>query len=375
MAIEQLLNDFNKVFGENTIRLGSNVEPIHKIPTGNPAFDYVSDGGVPINRITELLGLEASTKTFHSLLSVREFQRTDWSDVTPNVIKQVIYKEKTVKTKDGVNVIPIVESIVSNRRDRPTPTRKLCAFIDFEGTFVKEWAIAMGVDVEGLIYCKPSTLEQAVDIASALLSNEDICLVVFDSMVAGGAAGEVEKSAEDNQMAQNARFWNKSIRTLQSAMNRNPKDHVTLIIINSYSTKVGYVMGDPLVPKNGIQIKLAKSLSVAFSPLKKIVEKVGGEDIVVGRNINVENLKNKCGKALRKSSFFFQTSDTPNAKAGTIDNVGTLVELGCKFNLIERAGAWFTYGENRAQGLEGLKKMLTEKKLIGKLSSEVYEKF
>ena len=176
-------------------------------------------------------------------------------------------------------------------------------------------------------------------------------------------------------MAANARFWNRAMSKFQDSINKNTEP-VTIIMINTYYQKVGMVFGDGKVAKNGEGIAYKKSLSVTLSALKNIKEKVDGDEIVIGRNINIECTKNKGGQAFRKTSFFFPIADTDEYTAGVIDEIGCLMELGAKFNLVSRTGAWFSYGGVKAQGLAGLRNVLNDNvELLNQLREEVYENF
>lgn len=372
-----LLSKINAAYKTPVIRTASELPNVFKIPLGNPAFDYVTGGGLPVNRFIEFIGLEASTKTYHALLAAKEFQKVDWGShtkdtpPTPNGIRKVSYK--TVPTKDG-SLVKLPEKIIPTRRGA-TPVLKHVAYVDFEHTFDLRWAEYLGVDVDGLLYVCPDSASQGVDIVDTLLSDETISLVIIDSIHAVGSDAETEASMENEQMASNARFWNKAFRKFQSALNRNPGIATTCLVINSYSTKVGFVMGNPLTPKNGIGLKHAKALSVSFTALKTISEKVEGVDTVIGRNVKLETLKSKVGEPFRESSFFFYSTDAGDHKKGTLDADMALLDLGVKFGIVERKGAFYNYGGHKSQGIENFKNDLQTTGLLENLRDEVYQKF
>lgn len=371
-GLNALLTALQDKYGDE-VTTADKLAGMRKILLKNPAFDYASDGGIPINRITELIGEFSSTKTLHMLFAAREFQHYDWANDVQGAFSQIIYEDK--KTKNGT--IKLIKDVKLRKGYRPklTPKAKRVAVIDVEGTFDPSWAEKQGVDVEGIIIVRPSSLESAVDITEALLSDSDICLVLFDSMQAVGSQAETDKSMEDEQMAANARFWNKAMRKLQNAINKNEDADVTLIAVNGFYDKVGFVMGDPMVIKNGQQMKFAKSLSMYFRPLKPITEKFEGEDTVVGRNVNITNLKSKVGTPFRKSTFYLQIIDDEanGLSAGSIDTNRSLLELGIRFGFVMRSGAWFEYKGKKCNGMDALLTALdADPELLLSLNKDVY---
>ena len=206
----------------------------------------------------------------------------------------------------------------------------------------------------------------------ALLSDESISLIVFDSLSAVGTDDEIDKSMEDQQMASGARFWNKACRKFQAAMNGNPHKEATLLVINSAYQKTGIAYGDPEVIRNGEQLKRTKSLSVRFKALKKINGKTDEGDIVVGRNIAIECIKNKCGVNGRSANFFYAFVDYGNVHAYHTDSAGQIVDLGMKFGLVERKGAWYSYDDVRISGMDNFVEELVRSEKIRELENDVY---
>lgn len=392
MAVGKLISELTKAYGKPVIYSASDVPAVMKIPSGNPAFDYVSGGGFPVNRITELIGAEASTKSLHTYLALIAFQKTDWSEViTPGAIRSIEWRRVSASVKAAAkkpkkgekaavedapseaSAITFTEvGKVTAVRGVRDPVVKRVALIDTEGTFDPAWAARWGVDLEGLLHVVPETLAQGVDIADALLRDPEISLVVIDSMSAVGAAAEVDNSMEDEQMALNARFWNKAVRKFQAALNANPSKHVSLIMVNTLTNKVGFVLGNPETPKNGTGIKYAKSLSIQFRG-GKIHETDGEQE---GRMFHLKNLKSKVGQPFREFSFFYSLSDTGSMKANTIDITGAIVELAVYFKLVERSGAWYSYGDFKQSGLEKFKAALqANPSVIEELKKKVYARF
>ena len=332
--LDELLTKLGKAFGKHSICLGSDIPPPRQIETGSFGFDYVTGGGVPINRITELVGKEHSTKTLHALLAAAAFQKHNWGTVKNPIAKKV-------------------------------------AWIDTEHTFTKEWATKHGVDNKNLIYSQPASLEDAGDIMNALLAQEDVSLVVFDSMAAVGAKDEIDKSLSDEaKMANNARFWNRAIRCAQSSLNKNNKRDTTLIVVNGMYEKVGLVFGDPSVTKNGNQLKYAKSMSVKFYAQKPKVSKIDGEEAIFGTQVSFECLKNKMSKPFKKAEAFYSLNDSSGIPYGTFDNESSMLELLCRNGIISKKASWYLYQEIKEQG--GEKFMLAAKKYIQEFKTQLY---
>lgn len=383
-SISNTLLSLAKKFGGGTIVSATQVPNVYKIPTGNLGFDFVTTGGIPVNRITEVFGDYSSLKTLHAILAMASFQRQNWADRENGhkAINRIEYKfTKHVFKEDGEEVehtIAQIVNIIPRRGYKQDIVAKRVAFVDYEGTFDKVRAKALGVDLEGLLYICPATPSEGVDIIDALLSDPEICLVVIDSISAVGADSETDSSMEDQQMAANARFWNKAFRKFQAAINRNPEKDVTLFVINSAYEKVGMVFGDPTKVKNGVQLRLAKSMSIQHTALKEIPGKdAKGNDVIIGKHIKLKNVKNKTGRPLLETTFFFNYIDDPatGELAGTPSQKEQLVELGTRLGLVERAGSWFQYKDFRGQGIEGLIKVLIENDALKGLKDELYALF
>lgn len=370
--INELIAKLNTAYGAGVVVLASDIGNVDKVPLKNPAFDYVSTGGVPVGRISEFIGAESSLKSYHTYLAMREFQYTNWGTFQPGAIQSIEWDVKEVKTKTGVMRLATVKSVKAVR-GVTDPVVKRVALIDVEGTFDVAWAAKCGVDVEGLIIVQPTTLASAVDIADSLLRDPEICLVVLDSMSAVGSDSETEKSMEDDQMAVNARFWNRAVRKFQAALNSNRTGQATLIAVNTLTNKVGFVMGNPETPKNGTGIKYGKSLSVQFTGLKRI--EVDG--VPQGRNYKVECLKSKVGTPFRVANFYFSLVDDGKYPGkDKIDEFGTLLDLAVAAGIVTRTGAWYNYGEIKAQGVEKFKEEILKSSLLSKnLQKEVYNVF
>ena len=377
VTLNDTLTALTKRYGKVVVKSASDLAPARRIRSEVPAYDYVSGGGYAVNRIIEHYGDYSSLKSYMAYIGIGKFQKYDWANDVPDVIKGVSFKSSKSKSKDASLedlMLKEISGVSLKRGYKPLkkPRVKRCVLIDIEGTYDKAWGEKLGIDNEALLYLQPGSLNQAVDIAIALLSDDNISLVVIDSMVAIGADAETDKSMEDNQMSVNALFWNRATRNLQAAINRNPENDITLICMNGYYDKVGVSFGNPEQVKNGKQFSLAKSVSVRFTPLKEI--KV--DDVTVGRNISLKNKKNKGGRQYMDVTLYFSYIDDGSVKAGTTDVTNQLIELGLKFEIIDRKGSTYSYKDFSAVGMEKFKTKLEEDtETISNLKEEVYAKF
>lgn len=237
----------------------------------------------------------------------------------------------------------------------------------------------LGIDNDALIYVQPESLNKGVDIIEALLRDEDVCLIVIDSMVAVGSDAEMDKSMEDEQMAVNARFWNKATRKMQNAINGNPEKDITLIGINAAYDKVGIAFGNPEKVKNGKQWSLAKSVSIRSTALKEIKAKSedGGKETSVGRNISLKNMKNKVGRPFLESNVYYSFVDDGLIGKCETDIYQQILDLGQDFGIIERSGAVYKFnGVKLENGLEKTKHYLKDNPdIYEQIKEEVYAKF
>lgn len=378
-TLSKTIENLAKRYGKPVVFSGNEVPDCRKIPTDIPAFDFVSGGGFLVNQNNELYGEFSSLKSYMCYVGAGKFQKYDWANNVPDVIQKVQYKVSKTRSKDE-NIANMtfaeVEKVTLKRGYKPVKPVKVkrVALIDMEGTYDRKWgAEVCGIDNEGLLYFTCSSMNEAIDVMEVLLRDENICLVILDSMSIIGSDQENEKSMEEDQMATNARLWNKAARKLRSALNEN-RD-ATLIAINATSTSMT-AYGDPETVKNGKQWKLFKSLSIRMNALKTIKGKLDGvNEVVLGRNVSLINKKNKFGEPFRESSFYFSFVDDGAVGRGKTDIVAQLVELGAYYGLIERSGNVYSYGDCKANGIENFKTKLRESGLMDDLKTNIYKKF
>jgi len=366
-SLNSMLEKFNAVMGDGVIHSAAQLPNCRKIQSTVPVYNYVTCGGFPIGRVIEHVGENGSLKSYTAYDAIAQFQHFDWANYEPNAFKSFSY--------EGTGVSKVLKDYTLRRGYKPskTPIARRVALVDIEATYTPDWGNNFGIDNEGLILARPSLLTEAVDIVQALLTDEGISLIVFDSLSAIGTDEEVGKSMEDHQMASGARFWNKAFRKFQAAMNTNPHKEATLLVINSAYQKTGIAYGDPEVIRNGEQLKRTKTLSVKFKGLKEITGKTDEGDIAVGRNVSIKCLKNKVGTNGRSSNFFYAFVDYGNVKAYKTDAAGQIVDLGLKCGLVNRRGAWYSFGDVNISGMDNFVDSIVKSGAIKELEVAVYK--
>ena len=365
--LNAILEKFNETMGEGVIYTASEQPNCEKIKSSIPAYNYITCGGFPIGRVIEHYGENGSLKSYTAYDAIAQFQHYDWANHEQGAFKSFEY------SGDGSTKELTGYTLRRGYKPKEEPIARRVALVDVEGTYTPDWGEKFDIDNEGLILIRPTLLTEAVDIVQALLNEEDISLIVFDSLSAVGTDEEVGKSMEEQQMGANSRFWNKAFRKFQASMNGNPHKEATLLVINSAYQKVCMVFGDPEIIRNGEQLKRTKTLSVKFKPLKKINGKTDVGDIVVGRNISIECIKNKCGIQARSANFFYAFVDYGFTKAFHTDSEGQIVDLGMRFGLVERKGAWYQYGDVRVSGMDNFVEELVKTGTIKSLEKDVNE--
>lgn len=368
-SLNNILDKFNKEMDGSVIHTAIEIPNCEKILSSVPAYNYVTDGGFPIGRVIEHYGENGSLKSYMAYEAIAKFQHYDWANHEANAFRSFEYD------KEGEGMYRSLKDYKLRRGYKPSeePVARRVALIDVEGTYTPDWGENFGIDNEGLILVRPELLTNAVDIVQALLREEDVSLVVFDSLSAVGTDDEMEDSMEKQQMGSAARFWNKAFRKFQASINSNPTQEATLLVVNSAYQKVGMVFGNPEAVRNGEQLKRTKSLSVRFQSLKNIEAKTDVGDLVVGRNIVMQCIKNKCGKSNRKTTCFYGEATSEYAQIHKTNVEKQIIELALTFGIVERKGAYYSYGETRVQGLDKFVATLKESGILKDMESQIYE--
>ena len=301
--LEDALKQIEKQYGKGSImKLGdrANVD-IDAISSGSLAIDYaLGIGGYPKGRIVEIYGPESSGKTTLALHAIAQCQ------------------------KNGGRA----------------------AFIDDENAIDPQYAKSLGVQINDLILSQPDSGEQALEITEMLIKSGAIDLIVIDSVAALVPQAELDGEMSDASVGLQARLMSKAMRKLAGVMNRS---ECTAIFINQLREKVGIMFGNPETTPGGRALKFYSSVRLDVRKGEAI--KNGTE--IVGNKVTVKVVKNKVAPPFKVASVEIMYGEG-------ISHVGELVNLAVDYDIIDKAGAWFSYkGEKIGQGREACKAYLT----------------
>jgi recombination protein RecA len=304
-AIDLALGAIEKQFGKGSImRLGK--DPIERevqvIPTGSLGLDIaLGIGGLPRGRIIEIYGPESSGKTTLTLHAVAEAQK-----------------------RGGV-----------------------CAFIDAEHALDVGYAKKLGVRTEELLVSQPDYGEQALEIADMLVRSNAVDLIVVDSVAALTPKAEIEGEMGDAHVGLQARLMSQALRKLTGAL---AKSNTTLIFINQIRMKIGVMFGSPETTTGGNALKF-------YASCRLDIRRVGAlkkDEEVIGNRTRVKVVKNKMAPPFREVEFDIMYGQG-------ISKEGDLVDLASEANVVEKSGAWFSFGGERiGQGRENAKQFLID---------------
>ena len=309
-ALETAMKEIEKQFGKGSImKLDSKADKsIEVISTGSLALDIAMGiGGYPKGRIIEVYGPESSGKTTLTLHAIAEAQ------------------------KAGGYV----------------------AFIDAEHALDPQYAKALGVDIDNLIISQPDTGEQALEIAEALIRSGSIDLLVIDSVAALVPEAEINGDMGDSHMGLHARMMSQAMRKQSGIIS---KSNTVVIYINQIREKVGVMFGSPETTTGGRALKFFSSVRLEIRRAEALKE--GTE--IVGLKSNIRVVKSKVAPPLKVASV-----DIVYGKG--ISKVGEVLDLAVELDLVQKAGAWYAYKEEKiGQGRENAKNYLLN-------NPEIYE--
>ncbi|CUX97057.1 recombinase RecA [Candidatus Hoaglandella endobia] len=293
-ALALALSQIEKQFGKGSImRLGEDRSmDVETVSTGSLSLDIaLGVGGLPMGRIVEIYGPESSGKTTLTLQVVAAAQR------------------------EG----------------------KTCAFIDAEHALDPIYAKRLGVDIDTLLCAQPDTGEQALEICDALTRSGAVDVIIVDSVAALTPKAEIEGEIGDSHMGLAARMMSQAMRKLTGNLKHA---NTLLIFINQIRMKIGMIFGNPETTTGGNALKFYASIRLDIRCIGSVKE----SDVVVGSENRVKVVKNKVAAPFKQAEFQIMYGKGINI-------CGELVDLGVRYKLLEKAGAWYSYnGEKIGQG-------------------------
>jgi len=302
-ALDMAISQIEKNFGKGSImRLGEGAvaEGVQSISTGSLTLDMATGiGGLPKGRVVEIYGPESSGKTTLALSTVAQAQAAGGT----------------------------------------------AAFIDAEHALDINYAQKLGVHVEDLLVSQPDTGEQALEVAEALVRSGALDIVVIDSVAALVPRAEIEGDMGDSLPGLQARLMSQALRKLTASIS---KSNTTVVFINQIRMKIGVMFGNPETTTGGNALKFYASMRL---DIRKIESLKDNQDIIGGR-VRVKIVKNKMAPPFRQAEFDVYFNEG-------VSRAGEIVDLGVEKGIIEKAGAWYSYGGSRiGQGRENAKEYL-----------------
>lgn len=303
-ALEKTLNEITKRFGDGTImKLGDAMHmQVESIPTGALSLDIaLGVGGVPKGRIIEIYGPESSGKTTLCQHIIAEGQK-----------------------RGGV-----------------------CAFVDMEHALDPVYAAKCGVQIEDLYVSQPDTGEQALEIAEALIRSGTMDIVVVDSVAALVPRAEIEGEMGDSHVGLQARLMSQALRKLAGVIKQT---NTIVIFTNQLRMKIGVMFGNPETTTGGNALKFYASVRLDIRRIQSI--KAGGD--IIGNRTRVKVKKNKVAPPFSEAEFDIMYNQG-------ISKTGDVLDLAVEYELVDKRGAYFRYGETLlGQGRENSKTFLDE---------------
>ena len=304
-ALQAALAQIEKQFGKNTVmRLGDpmSIQKIEAVSTGSLGLDIaLGIGGLPKGRIIEIYGPESSGKTTLTLQAIAECQKAGGT----------------------------------------------AAFIDAEHALDPSYARKLGVDIDNLLISQPDHGEQALEIADMLVRSGAIDMIVIDSVAALTPKAEIEGEMGDSHMGLQARLMSQALRKITGNAKRS---NCMVIFINQIRMKIGVMFGSPETTTGGNALKFYASVRLDIRRVGQIKD---GESII-GSETKVKVVKNKVAPPFKVVEFDIMYGQG-------ISKVGEIIDLGVEFEIIKKAGSWFSYGDTKlGQGRDGVKQLLLD---------------
>ncbi|MAD12187.1 MAG: recombinase RecA [Flavobacteriaceae bacterium] len=316
-ALQLTLDKLDKTYGKGTVmKLGDEVVvETESISSGSLGLDIaLGVGGYPRGRVIEIYGPESSGKTTLTLHAIAECQK-----------------------KGGI-----------------------AAFIDAEHAFDRIYAEKLGVDIKELIISQPDHGEQALEIADNLIRSGAVDIVVIDSVAALTPKSEIEGEMGDSKMGLHARLMSQALRKLTASIS---KTNCTVFFINQLREKIGVMFGNPETTTGGNALKFYASVRL---DIRRSTQIKNGDAQVMGNKTRVKVVKNKVAPPFKITEFDILYGEG-------ISKVGEIIDLGVTYEIIDKSGSWFSYGDTRlGQGRDAVKNLLIDNpELMEELESKI----
>src|SRR5690554_3852819 len=319
-ALQLTLDKLEKTYGKGTVmKLSDNtVLDVPAISTGSLGLDMaLGVGGIPRGRVIEIYGPESSGKTTLAMHCIAEAQKTGG----------------------------------------------LAAIVDAEHAFDRVYAEKLGIDTQNLLISQPDSGEQALEIAEHLISSGAIDVIVIDSVAALVPRAELEGEMGDSKMGLQARLMSQALRKLTGVIN---KTGCCCIFINQLREKIGVMFGNPETTTGGNALKYYASVRLDIRKVGQIKESA---DNILGNRTKVKVVKNKVAPPFKVVEFDIMYGEG-------ISKVGEIIDIGVEFEIIKKAGSWFSYEGNKlGQGRDAVKSILLDNpELMEELELKIKEK-
>ncbi len=318
-ALKLTLDKLDKTYGKGAVmKMGDQaIVDVESIPTGSLGLDVaLGVGGYPRGRVIEIYGPESSGKTTLTLHAIAEAQKAGG----------------------------------------------IAAFIDAEHAFDRFYAEKLNVDIENLIISQPDNGEQALEITDNLIRSGAIDIIVIDSVAALTPKSEIEGEMGDSKMGLHARLMSQALRKLTGSIS---KTNCTVIFINQLREKIGVMFGNPETTTGGNALKFYASVRLDIRRSTQIKDSNAN---VMGNKTRVKVVKNKVAPPFRTAEFDIMYGEG-------VSKVGEIIDIGVNYEIIKKAGSWFSYQDTKlGQGRDAVKALLLDNPdLMEELETKIHE--